>query len=137
MPASSQIVQTCLRVAKVIAGDCASGCAARMLPTALSTIVLIGSAKTGAGVDALIDRLSAAASKLAGEPALVTHARQRKALAEAASCLKALEKPEIAGCEELFAEELRLAADCLGRITGKIGIEDVLGEIFKNFCVGK
>lgn len=95
------------------------------------------SAKTGAGIDMLIERLSAAASRLAGEPALVTHARQRKALSEAASHLKMLEKPEIADREELFAEELRLAADCLGRITGNIGIEDVLGEIFKNFCVGK
>jgi tRNA modification GTPase len=95
------------------------------------------SAKTGAGMDALIERLAQVAAKLAGEPALVTHARQRKALADAVSHLRALAKPEIADREELFAEELRLAADALGRVTGKIGIEDVLGEIFKNFCVGK
>lgn len=95
------------------------------------------SAKTGAGIDALIARLAEVAAKLAGEPALVTHARQRQALEEAATHLVALSKPEISGREELFAEELRLAADALGRITGRIGIEDVLGEIFKKFCVGK
>jgi tRNA modification GTPase len=95
------------------------------------------SAMTGAGMDALIGKLSEAASKLGGEPALVTHARQRKALEEAAEHLMALSKPEISGREELFAEELRSAANALARVTGKIGVEDVLGEIFKNFCVGK
>lgn len=95
------------------------------------------SAKTGAGIDALIARLSDTAAKLAGEPALVTHARQRQALTETASHLMALSKPEIENREELFAEELHQAANALGRVTGKIGIEDVLGEIFKNFCVGK
>lgn len=95
------------------------------------------SGKTGAGIDALIVKLSEEAAKLAGEPALVTHARQRKALEEAAEHLLALSKPEISGREELFAEELRGAANAFARVTGKIGVEDVLGEIFKNFCVGK
>lgn len=95
------------------------------------------SAKTGAGIETLIARLAEVAGKLAGEPALVTHARQRQALEAAVAHLVALSSPEISGREELFAEELRCAADALGRITGKIGIEDVLGEIFKNFCVGK
>jgi tRNA modification GTPase len=95
------------------------------------------SAKTGAGMSALIARLAEVAGKLAGEPALVTHARQRQALEAAVTHLVALSNPAISGREELFAEELRCAADALGRITGKIGIEDVLGEIFKNFCVGK
>jgi len=39
--------------------------------------------------------------------------------------------------EEVIAEELRLAARALGRITGRVDIEEVLGEIFKNFCIGK
>lgn len=95
------------------------------------------SAKTGEGMDGLIARLAEVAGKLAGEPALVTHARQRQALEVAVTHLVALSSPEISDREELFAEELRLAADALGRITGKIGIEDVLGEIFKNFCIGK
>lgn len=96
------------------------------------------SAGTGAGIEALIARLSKAAAKLAGEPALVSHARQRHALAEAAKRLEAaLPLADRANQEELFAEELRLAARALGRVTGQIGVEEVLGEIFKNFCVGK
>jgi tRNA modification GTPase len=95
------------------------------------------SAKTGDGIDGLIARLAEVAGKLAGEPALVTHVRQRQALEAAIAHLVALASPEIAGREELFAEELRCASDALGRVTGKIGIEEVLGEIFKNFCVGK
>ena len=95
------------------------------------------SGKTGAGIDALVVKLSEEAAKLAGEPALVTHARQRKALEAAAAHLTALSKPEVSMREELFAEELRGAANAFARVTGKIGVEDVLGEIFKNFCVGK
>ncbi len=77
------------------------------------------SAKTGAGIDALIARLSDAAAKLAGEPALVTHARQRQALEKTAEHLMALSKPEIENSEELFAEELRQAANALGRVNRK------------------
>lgn len=96
------------------------------------------SAKTGLGIDDLIERLAKAAEALAGEPALVTHARQRHALAEAVTRMKAaLVLADGAAQEELFAEELRLAAQGLGRVTGRIGVEEVLGEIFKNFCVGK
>jgi tRNA modification GTPase len=38
---------------------------------------------------------------------------------------------------ELFAEELRLAQDALGAITGRVSADDLLGEIFARFCVGK
>lgn len=96
------------------------------------------SGETGAGIERLIERLSKAAGALAGEPALVTHARQRHALTEAAARLQAaLPLADRANQEELFAEELRLAARALERVTGRIGVEEVLGEIFKNFCVGK
>ena len=42
-----------------------------------------------------------------------------------------------AGEHELRAEDLRLAAHALGRITGRVDVEDVLGEIFARFCIGK
>jgi len=42
-----------------------------------------------------------------------------------------------AGQEELFAEELRLAARALGRVTGRVDVEDVLDKIFSSFCIGK
>ena len=42
-----------------------------------------------------------------------------------------------AGQEELIAEELRLAARALGRLTGRVDVEDVLDVIFRDFCIGK
>jgi tRNA modification GTPase len=96
------------------------------------------SAQTGQGIDLLIERLTEFAGKLGGEPALVTHARQRHALADAVARLEAgLAIAKEPNREELFAEELRLAARALGRVTGRVDVEQVLGEIFKNFCVGK
>lgn len=95
------------------------------------------SANSGAGISELLNRLSVEAAKFAGEPALVTRERQRVALREAADRLVSalpLSKP---GQEELFAEELRLAARALGRITGRVDVEDVLDKIFSSFCIGK
>lgn len=97
---------------------------------------IVVSAKTGLGIDELIAKLSSEAERLGGEPALVTHARQRHALAEALQYLEALLSLPLPP-EEVIAEELRLAARALGRITGRVDIEEVLGEIFKNFCIGK
>ncbi|HXL67524.1 MAG TPA: tRNA uridine-5-carboxymethylaminomethyl(34) synthesis GTPase MnmE [Xanthobacteraceae bacterium] len=95
------------------------------------------SAKTGAGMDELIALLAREASALAGEPALVTRERQRHALKEAVERLGSALQIAVAGQEELFAEELRLAARALGRVTGAVGVEEVLDAIFRNFCVGK
>jgi tRNA modification GTPase len=41
------------------------------------------------------------------------------------------------GSDELLAEELRLAARALGRLTGRVDVEDVLDVIFRDFCIGK
>ncbi len=95
------------------------------------------SAKTGAGMDRLLDFLAQEADALGGEPALVTRERQRHALAEALKQLETAVEISAAGKEELVAEELRMAANALGRVTGRIGVEEVLGEIFRSFCIGK
>lgn len=95
------------------------------------------SAKTGAGMVRLLDLLAHEADALGGEPALVTRERQRMALAEALKRLESALGVAVAGKEELVAEELRMAANALGRITGRIGVEEVLGEIFRSFCIGK
>jgi tRNA modification GTPase len=95
------------------------------------------SAKTGAGIDELLKRLSKEAERFAGEPALVTRERQRVALREAAERISSALTLAKAGQEELFAEELRLAARSLGRITGRVDVEDVLDRIFSSFCIGK
>jgi tRNA modification GTPase len=71
-----------------------------------------------------------------GEGALVTRARQRDLLRQAADCLqRSLDL--VKDGEELVAEELRSAAYALGRLLGRVDVEDVLGAIFQKFCVGK
>src|SRR5204863_3900258 len=75
---------------------------------------IVVSAKTGLGIDELVAKLSNEAGRLGGEPALVTHARQRHALADAVKHLEAvLGAPPLQ--EELIAEELRLGARGQGR----------------------
>ncbi len=91
---------------------------------------------TGAGMDSLRARLAAEARALtdtAGPPPL-TRARHRAALQEAAASLA---RATIADLPELRAEDLRLALRALGRITGQIGVEDLLDTIFRHFCIGK
>lgn len=95
------------------------------------------SAQTGAGMDRLIAILTREAKVLGGEPAIVTHARQRHALDEAVKRLQAGIDSAARGREEIVAEEFRLAARALGRVTGRVDIEDVLDQVFRNFCIGK
>jgi tRNA modification GTPase len=96
------------------------------------------SAKTGAGLDELIAVLAEQAEALlcGAESILVTRERHRAALAACVECLdRALATPD--GHVELTAEDLRLAAGHLGRVTGRIGVEDLLDVIFADFCIGK
>ena len=97
------------------------------------------SASTGAGLPELIGHLQGVVgSRLehAVSTALPTQARHRAALTECAEALsRALADAAIA--PELAAEDFRLAADALGRITGRIDAEEVLGAIFGRFCIGK
>lgn len=94
------------------------------------------SATTGAGVDRLVLALADFAKTTFGErePALVTRERQRRLLQE---CASALARALQTDAEDLLAEELRAAANSLGRLTGKIGVEEILGAIFRDFCIGK
>ena len=95
------------------------------------------SAKTGEGIDTLVAELKARAREalVAGaESPAVTRARHR---AELEGALAALERSRTTGPSELKAEELRIAARHLGRLTGNIEVEEVLGAIFSEFCIGK
>lgn len=94
------------------------------------------SARTGVGLPPLEERLTAfSADRLAGGgvPAL-TRARHRSALEE---CRDALRRALTAPLPELMAEDVRLASRALGRITGRVDVEDLLDVIFRDFCIGK
>ncbi len=95
------------------------------------------SAHTGEGMDRLIETLAREAEVLAGEPALVTHARQRQAISDAVDRIRSALKIQSSGSEELVAEDIRLAARAMGRVTGRVDVEEVLDRVFKNFCIGK
>jgi tRNA modification GTPase len=102
-----------------------------VLPDAIAV-----SALTGEGLGLLRDRLAAAARELtegSGPPPL-TQARHRAALEQAVERLAAA---QVADLPELRAEDLRLALRALGRITGSVGVEDILDTLFARFCIGK
>ncbi len=94
------------------------------------------SARTGEGLDRLREALSGAVRRLteAGPHPVLSRARHEGALLEAAACL---ERAQDAGLPELRGEELRLAMRAIGRITGAVGVEDVLDTVFGSFCIGK
>lgn len=94
------------------------------------------SAKTGAGVDLLREKLLESAGwRAAGEGAFMARARHLEALGRAAGHVAAARAA--AAQLELFAEELRLAQAALSEITGEFTADDLLGEIFSSFCIGK
>jgi tRNA modification GTPase len=97
------------------------------------------SLKTGDGLDAMIDALTAKVRERLERPTeapVLTRARHRRALEEASRSLEhALTAPD--DQPELMAEDLRLALRAIGRITGRVDIEDVLDVVFRDFCIGK
>jgi tRNA modification GTPase len=94
------------------------------------------SAKTGAGVELLRNKLLEAAGwQAAGEGIFMARARHLDALARGAEHLAAAR--QASAQLELFAEELRLAQVALSEITGEFTADDLLGEIFSKFCIGK
>jgi tRNA modification GTPase len=95
------------------------------------------SAKTGEGIPALLSTISRLCAKLLESKtndAPLTRARHRAHLEEA---LAALSRSETVPDRELFGEDLRLALRSLGRITGRVDIEDILDVVFREFCIGK
>jgi tRNA modification GTPase len=97
------------------------------------------SAATGTGTDALVTALAGyARDYFAGtEAPVVTRARHRRALEETVAALDRALTEGVTGREEVVAEELRAAATALGRLTGRVDVEDVLDVIFRDFCIGK
>lgn len=96
------------------------------------------SVKTGAGLDVLTERLAAIAEDRIspGDAPALTQDRHRRLLEQVAEDLDAFLAGDANHCE-LRAEDLRRAAVAIGRITGRIDVEDVLDQVFGRFCIGK
>jgi tRNA modification GTPase len=97
------------------------------------------SAKTGEGLALLREHLKTRAGYVSGESgALSARRRHLDALRRAQSCVvQAAETLRMTRAFELFAEDLRRAQLALGEITGEFTSDDLLGEIFSSFCIGK
>jgi tRNA modification GTPase len=112
------------------------------LGTVRGSDVLSLSAKTGAGLPELIDRIRREANRCVGTSAAsalnpaITQVRHRVHATGCHDALVAFLSSQALGLE-LRAEWLRLAANALGRLTGRIDADQVLGEIFGRFCIGK
>ena len=99
---------------------------------------LVVSTETGEGLGALHDWLAARLARdLSGAdfPA-VTRERHRRRLAEALASVEA-GRHALDTSPEMAGDDLRRAAESLARVTGAIGVEDILGEVFSTFCIGK
>jgi tRNA modification GTPase len=94
------------------------------------------SAATGAGMPALLRQLTMIAGRLTDTAGAAALARPRqvacmRGTAEALANAMRAQEPELRG------EELRIAAAALGRLTGAIGVEEILDAVFSGFCIGK
>jgi tRNA modification GTPase len=106
-------------------------------PAAIADVPAITvSAREGIGLGTVRDRLAEEALRLtgAGQGNQLTRPRHRAALTEAATLLA---EAEGVGLPELTAEALRAALFALGRLTGRVGVEEILDIVFRDFCIGK
>lgn len=95
-------------------------------------------APSGFGLDVLQTQIENRVAETLGreEAPVLTRARHRRLVEEARAALtRAI--PALNAGPELAAEDVRVAADQIGRLTGRIDVEDLLGEIFSSFCIGK
>jgi tRNA modification GTPase len=96
------------------------------------------SSRTGTGIDELVNALLRFASGFfTAEPALVSRERQRAHLNETVQALRGAQHAARDGREEIVAEQLRLATRALGKLLGRVDVEDILDVIFRDFCIGK
>ena len=93
------------------------------------------STATGHGIDQLLIHLETEVrQRFSGEGAIITRSRHRNLLIGAKAHLENFSHVSVL---ELKCEELRLAANLIGKITGKIAVDDILDVVFSQFCIGK
>jgi len=94
------------------------------------------SVKSGQGTAQLLEGLEAEIRKrlIGSDQSMITRPRHRAALTE---CRSHLDQSLLAPSPDLAAEELRQAARALGRISGRVEVEELLDVIFREFCIGK
>lgn len=99
---------------------------------------IVISAKTGEGIDELLTAVKQHVGVGQSSAALITRERHRGAFTET---VEHLERVKLAGNNyldpELVAEDMRLALRSLGRVTGRVGVDDILDQLFSGFCIGK
>ena len=111
-----------------------------LLPRNVSRETLHVSAKTGDGIDRLLSEISSEIERLASRSPnpVITRRRHRTAISSAtASISSALSGLDAGHGMELVAEDVRQSVHALSSLVGSFGVEDVLGEIFSSFCIGK
>jgi tRNA modification GTPase len=93
---------------------------------------------TGEGLNELEELLTRRVAEELGreEAPVLTRARHRRLVEEACAALERA-VPELSSAPELAAEDVRAAAAAMGRLTGRIDVEELLDEIFSSFCIGK
>ena len=97
------------------------------------------SAKTGQGVDRLVDDVASELSKRTANVGVAMRARHREALSSALGFLSKARDDVQSGLDmaDLIAEDLRSAIRAVEALVGRIDVEDLLDEIFSSFCIGK
>ena len=107
-------------------------------PLSVSDKTVVLSAKTGEGLEALIDRLKLISGKsVENEGDFLARSRHLNCLARARTHLELVQANLKQMTLEIAAEELRLAGNEIGEITGQVLPDDLLGMIFSRFCIGK
>ncbi len=102
-------------------------------------VVAAVSGVSGYGVDALINRVSEVLENRVGMVGTATHQRHRIAMENSLRALRRAEENLDLGSDfyEIVAEDLRASIHCLEEVVGRIGVENLLDEIFSSFCIGK
>lgn len=96
------------------------------------------SAVTGYGIGSFLETISKSLSNISSQAGSFSHARQNQAVIRAQSFLKAAQDAILVDDDiEIVAESLRLSVRSLDELIGRIGVEEILGEVFASFCIGK